>query len=105
VKANVKVTNVLFKKVIGSEAWATIFWLNSRAKGREKHDVAHSLDLTDFPVIATAAGVLKVMAEVTRRVTNGQLSIGDAQALLALLERQRKTLETADLLHQMSELK
>ena len=58
----------------------------------------------DLPAITDAASISSAQAEILRVVSTGDLLLDEAEALSALLEARRRTLEAADLEERIKQL-
>lgn len=58
----------------------------------------------DLPEADTASGVKAAFAALIAAVGRGELSPGEAQSFAALIEGQRKAIETADILERLEQL-
>lgn len=54
-------------------------------------------DGVELPALARAADLLEACREVIAAAAAGRISVGDAQAFVAMLESQRKLIETEEL--------
>lgn len=58
----------------------------------------------DIPKLETIADVPTVISSVLRAVGSGEISPSEAQSVVAIVEAQRKAMETADLLKRIEDL-
>jgi hypothetical protein len=58
----------------------------------------------DLPVINNAGGVLEALSAITAATAAGELSPDEAQVLAALIEAQRRAIETGDLAERIAAL-
>ncbi|OJU12271.1 MAG: hypothetical protein BGN85_09460 [Alphaproteobacteria bacterium 64-11] len=58
----------------------------------------------DLPDTSTAEGITKAMAAITRAVASGQITPAEAQSMVAIVEAQRKAIETGEILERLERL-
>jgi hypothetical protein len=58
----------------------------------------------DLPDTSTAEGITKAMAAITKAAASGQIAPAEAQAMVAIVEAQRKAIETGEILERLERL-
>lgn len=65
--------------------------------------VARSIEI-ELPDTSTVAGITAALGVITRAAASGQIAPAEAQSLSALIEAQRKAIETGELLERLEKL-
>lgn len=65
--------------------------------------VARSIEI-ELPDTSTVEGITSALSVITKAAANGQIAPAEAQSLSALIEAQRKAIETGELLERIEKL-
>ena len=63
-----------------------------------------TVEIPDIPDASTAAGIGKALDRIIKAVAEGELSPGEGQSLMAVIEARRKAIETEELLERIEKL-
>lgn len=65
--------------------------------------IARQIEI-ELPDTSTVGGIAAALSVITRAAANGQIAPAEAQSLSALIEAQRKAIETGELLERLEKL-